>query len=280
MHTRIFGPTERPVSVIGQGTWNMEGDDRKEAIAALRAGLDAGACHVDTAELYGSGEVEKLVGEAIAGRRDEVFLVSKVMPSNASKRGTRTACERSLKRLGTDYLDCYLLHWPGHQLLEETIAGFETLRRSGKIRAWGVSNFDERELAEAVRIAGPGVVAANQVLYHLGERRIEHSVIPFCERHGIAVVGYTPFGRGVFPLRGASGKALEAVARRHGATPRQAALAFLTRAPLLFAIPKASGVEHTRENAAAASLALTSEDIATLERAFPRGAKRSGVAML
>jgi diketogulonate reductase-like aldo/keto reductase len=280
MHTRIFGATERPVSVIGQGPWNMEGDDRKEAIAALRAGLDAGACHVDTAELYGSGEVEKLVGEAIAGRRDEVFLVSKVMPSNASKRGTRTACERSLKRLGTDYLDCYLLHWPGHQLLEETIAGFETLRRSGKIRAWGVSNFDERELAEAVRIAGPGVVAANQVLYHLGERRIEHSVIPFCERHGIAVVGYTPFGRGVFPLRGASGKALEAVARRHGATPRQAALAFLTRAPLLFAIPKASGVEHTRENAAAASLALTSEDIATLERAFPRGAKRSGVAML
>ncbi|HEX9620960.1 MAG TPA: aldo/keto reductase [Polyangiaceae bacterium] len=280
MHTRIFGPTERPVSVIGQGTWNMEGDDRKEAIAALRAGLDAGACHVDTAELYGSGEVEKLVGEAIAGRRDEVFLVSKVMPSNASKRGTRTACERSLKRLGTDYLDCYLLHWPGHQPLEETIAGFETLHRSGKIRAWGVSNFDERELAEAVRIAGPGVVAANQVLYHLGERRIEHSVIPFCERHGIAVVGYTPFGRGVFPLRGASGKALEAVARRHGATPRQAALAFLTRAPLLFAIPKASGVEHTRENAAAARLALTSEDIAALERAFPRGAKRSGVAML
>jgi len=280
MHTRIFGPTERPVSVIGQGTWNMEGDDRKEAIAALRAGLDAGACHVDTAELYGSGEVEKLVGEAIAGRRDEVFLVSKVMPSNASKRGTRTACERSLKRLGTDYLDCYLLHWPGHQPLEETIAGFETLHRSGKIRAWGVSNFDERELAEAVRIAGPGVVAANQVLYHLGERRIEHSVIPFCERHGIAVVGYTPFGRSVFPLRGASGKALEAVARRHGATPRQAALAFLTRAPLLFAIPKASGVEHTRENAAAARLALTSEDIAALERAFPRGAKRSGVAML
>jgi diketogulonate reductase-like aldo/keto reductase len=280
MHTRIFGPTERPVSVIGQGTWNMEGDDRKEAIAALRAGLDAGACHVDTAELYGSGEVEKLVGEAIAGRRDEVFLVSKVMPSNASKRGTRTACERSLKRLGTDYLDCYLLHWPGHQPLEETIAGFETLHRNGKIRAWGVSNFDERELAEAVRIAGPGVVAANQVLYHLGERRIEHSVIPFCERHGIAVVGYTPFGRGVFPLRGASGKALEAVARRHGATPRQAALAFLTRAPLLFAIPKASGVEHTRENAAAARLALTSEDIAALERAFPRGAKRSGVAML
>jgi diketogulonate reductase-like aldo/keto reductase len=258
----------------------MEGDDRKEAIAALRAGLDAGACHVDTAELYGSGEVEKLVGEAIAGRRDEVFLVSKVMPSNASKRGTRTACERSLKRLGTDYLDCYLLHWPGHQPLEETIAGFETLHRNGKIRAWGVSNFDERELAEAVRIAGPGVVAANQVLYHLGERRIEHSVIPFCERHGIAVVGYTPFGRGVFPLRGASGKALEAVARRHGATPRQAALAFLTRAPLLFAIPKASGVEHTRENAAAARLALTSEDIAALERAFPRGAKRSGVAML
>lgn len=275
-----FGPDETPVSVLGQGTWQMEGDDRRACIAALRAGIDLGMTHIDTAELYGSGAVEELVADAIAGRRDELFLVSKVMPSNASRSGTLRACERSLKRLRTDHLDCYLLHWPGTHPLEDTIEAFEELRAAGKIRSWGVSNFDAGELQQAFDIAGPDKIACNQVLYHLAQRDIEHAVVPWCVAHGVAVVGYTPFGRSKFPPPGAGGKVLAEIAARRALSPRQIALAFLTREPHLFAIPKASDAAHVRENAAAAGLALDADEIARLNAALPRPRARSGVPML
>jgi diketogulonate reductase-like aldo/keto reductase len=280
MDKRPFGSTGAQVPVFGQGTWQMEGDDRRSAIAALQAGIDLGMTHLDTAELYGSGQVEELVAEAIAGRRDTLYLVSKVMPSNASRAGTIRACEQSLKRLRTDRLDCYLLHWPGSHPLEDTIASFEVLVETGKIRAWGVSNFDVRDLERALKIAGPGKIACNQVLYHLAQRDIEHSVIPWCQAHEVAVVGYTPFGELRFPPPGAGGKALSDIAARHGTTTRQVALAFLTREPCLFAIPKASNPAHVRDNAGAAKLALDADDIAALHAAFPLPRKRAGVPML
>ena len=280
MVSRHFGPIPRDVPALGQGTWHLENDAPDAAIAALRRGLDLGMTHVDTAELYGSGRVEAVVGQAIAGRRDEVFLVSKVVPSNASASGTLRACERSLKHLGTDHLDCYLLHWPGSHPLEQTILAFERLREQGKILAWGVSNFDEDELAQALAIAGPGKIACNQVLYHLNERNIEHAVLPFCEQNGIAVVGYTPFGVSGFPPRGAGGQALKNVAARHGATARQVALAFLTRRPSLFGIPKSGNPAHTEENAGARDILLSADDVREIEAAFPLGRRRSGISML
>jgi diketogulonate reductase-like aldo/keto reductase len=276
MLSRSFGRTGCSVSVVGQGTWNMEGDDRASCVAALRAGLDAGMTHIDTAELYGSGEVEEIVGEAIAGRRDEVFLVSKVLPHNASRRGTIAACERSLKRLRTDRLEGYLLHWPGDHPLADTIAAFERLVDDGKIGWWGVSNFDVDELEAALAIAGPGRIACNQVLYHLGERAIEHAVSPWCAAHEVAVVAYSPFGSGDFPgSRSAGGKALAGVAERHGATPHQVALAFLAREEHTFVIPKASQREHALDNAGAAAVRLSTPDLEALDAAFPRGRRRS-----
>ena len=251
--------------------------ERAASIASLRRGLDAGMTHIDTAEMYGSGAVEELVGEAIAGRRDEVFLASKVLPENASRRGTIQACERSLARLRTDRLDLYLLHWPGDHPIEETVAAFEDLLEQGKILAWGVSNFAVDELADVLQIAGAGRVACNQVLYHLRERAIEHEVIPFCAQHGIAVVAYSPFGSGRFPARD---RTLRAIARAHGATPRQVALRFLVREPHVFAIPKAAHEQHVVENAGAAQLALTDDDVRRIERAFPRGRRRKGVPMI
>src|SRR5262245_21169374 len=282
MDRRPFGPTGASVVRIGLGTWQMEGDDRRGAIAALRAGLDAGMVPVDTAELYGSGRVEEeIVREAIAARRADIFLVSKVLPHHASKKGTIAACEKSLARLGTDHLDCYLLHWPGSHPLKDTIAGFEALREAGKIRAWGVSNFDEEELEDAISFAGPGKVACNQVLYHLAERAIEHAVVPLCEKQGIAVVGYTPFGVRAFPPGGPAGaKVLGGIAEKHGATARQVALAFLTRRPALFAIPKSSQAAHTLENAGAGSLVLDDQDEAAIDAAFPLGKRRRGVPTL
>ena len=281
MRQRELGSTGVQVPVIGQGTWNMERDDRRAAIAALRRGLDLGMTHVDTAELYGEGRVEEIVAEAIEGRRDEVFLVSKVLPENASRRGTIRACEASLARLCTDRLDGYLLHWEGSHPLTDTIAAFEELVAAGKILSWGVSNFDEELLARTVEIGGPGRCACDQVLYHLGERGIEHAVIPFCEAQGIAVVAYSPFGSGDLPQPdSAGGRVLAEVARRHGATPRQVALAFLIRRPSLFAIPKASRVEHVEENAGAGDLELTPEEIERIDRAFPRGPRRRGVATI
>ncbi|HEX8822746.1 MAG TPA: aldo/keto reductase [Archangium sp.] len=274
MEQRVFGSLGA-VPVLGQGTWQMEEDDQASAVRALQVGLELGMTHVDTAELYGYGEVEELVGEALAGRRDEVFLVSKVMPNNATYEGTLKACEQSLKRLRTDRLDCYLLHWPGPHPLEETVRAFERLRSDGKIRAWGVSNFDVDDLEEVLAIAGPGRLACNQVLYHLRERHIEHRVLPWCERHGVAVVGYSPYGSGDFPEPGSpDGRVLAEVARAHGATPRQVALRFLTRRHSVFAIPKASLEAHTRDNAAAERLRLTQEDLARLEEAFPPGPVR------
>jgi len=285
MQRRTFGSTGRQVAVVGQGTWNLEKGDRRAAVEALCAGLDAGMDHVDTAEMYGDGAVEELVGEAIAGRRDEVFLVSKVLPENASRRGTVAACERSLARLGTDRLDCYLLHWAGSHPLRDTVAAFEELRAAGKILAWGVSNFDEEELAEAVAPGGPGPGPANlacdQVLYHLKERAVEHAVLPFCAEHGIAPVFYSPFGSGDFPKPSSrGGHVLAEIAGRHGATPHQVALAFLLRHPGSFAIPKAARPEHARENAAAGDLQLSEEELRRLGEAFPRGPRRPGVPVL
>ena len=280
MQQRTFGPTRRAVPVIGQGTWNMEGDGRAKVLAALRAGIERGMAHIDTAELYGSGRVETLIAPVIAEHRDDLFLVSKVMPSNASRAGTIVACERTLKRLGTDRLDCYLLHWPGSHPLEGTIAAFETLVRDGKILSWGLSNFDARALDEALAIAGPGKIACNQVLYHLGERAIEHTVLPWCAKNGVAVVAYSPFGSGNFPRAGsAGGKALTQIAAARKATPRQVALAFLAREPIVFAIPKASDPAHAADNAGAGELILTKDEIAAIDAAFPKGAKR-GLPMI
>jgi diketogulonate reductase-like aldo/keto reductase len=241
------------------------GRDHATAVAALRRGLELGMTHIDTAEMYTGSE--ELVAQAIAGRRDDVFLVSKVLPQNASRKGTIAACEKSLGRLKTNHLDVYLLHWRGSHPLEETVAGFEQLERDGKIRAWGVSNFDVDDLEEVRALARPGRPACNQVLYHLEERGIEHAVLPWCESHGVALVGYSPFGSGRFP----SSKVLGEIAKSHGATPRQVALAFLTRRPALFAIPKASSPAHVEENAAAADLELADSELAQIEAAFPLG---------
>jgi diketogulonate reductase-like aldo/keto reductase len=276
---RLFGSAKRQVAVIGQGTWNIDRDDRPRAIAALRRGLDLGMTHIDTAEMY--GDAEPMIAEAIAGRRDEVFLVSKVLPGNASRRGTITACERSLARLKTDRLDAYLLHWRGRHPLADTIAAFEQLERDGKILGWGVSNFDVADLEEAWGIAGAGRMLCNQVLYHLKERAIEHAVVPWCEEHGVAVVGYTPFGDGSFPgPRTKGGRLLQEIAAAHRATPRQVALHFLTRRPSLFAIPKASRSEHTEENAGAGDLRLTEAELARIDAEFLRGPRPRGLPML
>lgn len=271
MKTQPFGPMQRPVSIIGQGSWYIDDAHRTNAVAALRLGLDSGMNHIDTAEMYGSGAAERVVGEAILGRRDDVFLVSKVLPSNAARRGVRDACERSLKALGTDHLDCYLLHWRGSVPLAETFAAFDDLVSEGKILSFGVSNFDVADLDEALGLVGPGKLACNQVLYHLQERAIEHAVIPWCRRHDVAVVGYSPFGHDDFPDPDTpAGQALKAIAQAHNASARQIALAFLTREPGLFTIPKSSRPEHTRINASS-DFVLSSDDIARLDAAFPRG---------
>jgi diketogulonate reductase-like aldo/keto reductase len=282
MDQRPFGSIDRKVAIIGQGTWYLEHGDAETAMAALRRGIDLGMTHIDTAEMYGSGAAETLVGKAIAGRRDEVFLVSKVLPSNASRNGTIAACERSLKGLGTDRLDCYLLHWRGSHPLADTVAAFERLRADGKILSWGVSNFDVDDLEEVREIAGSDQLACNQVLYHLRERAIEHGVIPWCEEHGVAVVAYSPFGHaGGFPeAHTAGGRVLKAIADRHQATPRQVALSFLTRRPSLFAIPKASNPEHAEENAGAGALDLSEADLARIDAAFPLGARPRSLPML
>jgi diketogulonate reductase-like aldo/keto reductase len=273
---RPFGSTRREVAAVGQGSWRSEEAGSDDAIAALRHGLDLGMTHIDTAEMYGSGAAERIIAGAIAGRRDEVFLVSKVLPNHASKRGTMTACEQSLARLGTDRLDCYLLHWRGAYPLAETIEAFEALVRDGKILSWGVSNFDVADLDEVAAIAGVGHPACNQVLYHLQERAIEHAVLPWCREHGVAVVAYTPFGErpGAFDPRTKQGRVLQEIATARHATARQVALAFLLRHPNAFVIPKASRIEHVKENAGAGSLHLNDTEVARIDAAFPRGKPR------
>jgi diketogulonate reductase-like aldo/keto reductase len=279
MRHHPFGSRGPQVSVIGQGTWYIDHGDRATAVAALRRGIDLGISHIDTAEMYGDAEL--VVAEAMAGRRDDIFLVSKVLPSNASRRGTIAACDRSLKRLKTDRLDCYLLHWRGSVPLAETVAAFDELVAAGKIRAWGVSNFDTDDLDEMLDVAGAGKIACNQVLYHLQERAIEHAVLPWCERHGVALVAYSPFGHNDFPSpRSKPGQLLQAIADAHRATPRQVALSFLTRRPSLLAIPKAATPEHAADNAAAGGLTLADDEISALDKAFPRGPKPRGLPML
>jgi diketogulonate reductase-like aldo/keto reductase len=278
MEMRRFGPSGGQVPVIGQGTWYIDDGDATEAIAALRLGIERGMTHIDTAEMY--GDAEELIAVAIAGVRDEIFLVSKVLPQNASIKGTIAACERSLARLNTNRLDCYLLHWRGGYPLEETFEAFELLRRQGKILSWGVSNFDVDDLEEAWAIA-PGRIVCNQVLYHLHERAIEHAVLPWCEAHGVAVVGYAPFGHGNFPSpKTRGGRVLQEIADAHGATPRQVALRFLVRRPSLFTIPKASRPEHAAENADAGRLHLTPAELAWIDEEFPRGPRPRELPMI
>lgn len=269
MQRHQFGPTGREVSRIGQGTWRLDEADRAAAVNTLRRGLELGMTHIDTAELYGDAEL--VVAEAVAGRRDEAFIVSKVLPSNASRAGTIAACEKSLKRIGTDRLDCYLLHWRGIYPLDETFGAFEDLRQAGKILSWGVSNFDGDDLEEALSVAGPGKIACNQVFYCLQERAIEHGVMQWCQTHGVAVVAYSPFGQGSFPHEAsAGGRLLAEIAAAHGATSKQVVLAFLAREPWIFVIPKASSVDHAAENAGAGDLRLSDDEIARIDSAFPR----------
>lgn len=279
---RRFGPLNAEVVTVGQGTWEIEASDRREAIKALQQGIALGMTHIDTAEMYGAGQSEEIVAEAIAGKRDEIFLVSKVLPSNASRKGTVAACEKSLKRLKTDRLDCYLLHWRGQYKLSDTIEAFEELKLAGKILSWGVSNFDEDDLDEALAIAGEGKIACNQVLYHLKERAIEHAVIPWCEKHNVAVVGYSPFGsRGGFPsASSAAGKVLQKIADEHSATPYQIALAFLTRHESTFTIPKAANPKHAADNAVGGHLKLNDEDLQRIDGAFPLGRRPSSLPMI
>ena len=271
MQLRNFGTTRRPVAAIGQGSWQIEVSRQADAVVALRAGLDLGLSHIDTAEMYGSGASERMIGEAIRGRRDEVFLVSKVLPTNASALGTLRACEQSLKNLGTDHLDCYLLHWRGRYPLAETMSAFAALQRDGKIRSWGVSNFDVADLEEVTAIAG--APACNQVLYHLGERAIEHAVIPWCQTHDTAVVAYTPFGPSAarYEATTTGGRLLQQIGAAHGATARQVALRFLLRDPSLFVIPKAVQLKHVAENAGAANFELGAKEVTAIDNAFPRG---------
>jgi len=280
--TRVFGTTRRLAAAIGQGSWKIEESATDSAIAAMRRGLDLGLTHIDTAEMYGAGAAETMIAEAIAGRRDEVFLVSKVLPGNASRRGTLAACEKSLARLRTDRLDCYLLHWRGAVPLEETIAAFDSLLRAGKILSWGVSNFDVADLDEVAAIAGAGHPACNQVLYHLKERAIEHAVLPWCQRHGTAVVAYTPFGQSTaaYDPRTKQGRVLAEIAESHQATARQVALRFLLRHPETFVIPKAASIAHVTENAGAISLELSGDELARIDAAFARGRPGRGLPMI
>lgn len=267
-----FGWTNVQVPVIGQGTWMIEGDQDSErlAIEGLRLGLDLGLTHIDTAEMYGNGHVEEMVAEAIADRREEVFLVSKVLPSNASYEGTLKACARSLKRLKTDWLDLYLLHWPGPHPIKETMRAMEKLVAEGMVRFIGVSNFDVEELIEAERALQKERMACDQVLHHLGYRGIGRRLLPYCTEHEIAVVGYAPFGHGNFPSsQSTRGRVLMKIAKRYDRTPRQVALNFLSQHPNIFTIPKTSRPERARENSNGVGWELTPEDLAAIDRTFP-----------
>lgn len=272
---RAFGWTGVEVAVIGQGTWMLEEAGHDRAVEALRLGLDLGMTHIDTAEMYGNGRVEELVGEAIRGRRDEVFLASKVLPSNASYEGTLRACERSLRRLGVDRLDLYMLHWPGSHPIEETMRAMEKLVAKGMTRFVGVSNFDVEELRGAEAALRKERMACDQVLYHPGDRGIERRLLPYCREREIAVVGYSPFGHRGFRVA----PVLAGVARRTGHTPRQVVLNFLASHGV-FLIPKAANPDHVRENAGAVGWELSPEDAAAIDRAFPTPARDVPLGMI
>ncbi len=270
-------PDGTEVPALGQGTWHMgeRGSDRVREAAALRLGLDLGMTLIDTAEMYAEGGAEEVVAEAIAGRRQDVFLVSKVYPHNAGGRKLEAALERSLTRLRTDRLDLYLLHWRGSIPLEDTVTAMERMRAAGKILRWGVSNLDVDDLEEL----GPGLrdCATDQVLYNLEARGIEFDLLPFCRQRGMPVMAYSPVGQGGALLRNA---ALRRVAARHGVTPAQAALAWTLRGPGVISIPKAADPEHVKQNAAARDIRLTAEDEAELDAAFPPPRRKRALAML
>jgi diketogulonate reductase-like aldo/keto reductase len=266
---QAFGFTGESLPLVGQGTWMIENDPRQQAIAALQLGIDLGMTLIDTAEMYGNGRAEEIVGEAIRERREQVFVVSKVLPSNASFDGTRRACEQSLRRLGTDTLDLYLLHWPGSHPISETMRGLESLVRDKLTRYIGVSNFDLEELRGAQRALKNERLACNQVLYHLGDRGIERRLIPYCKEQGIAVMGYSPFGHRSFPKPNSrGGGVLAEVARRNGKTARQVVLQFLARDGV-FVIPKSGNPEHVRENAGGDNWDIPESDLLAVDRAFP-----------
>jgi len=276
MQTRLFASTGVKVPVIGQGTWQM----KKDGLEALRAGIDLGMIHIDTAEMYTGSE--ELIAEAMRGIRKRIFLVSKVSPSNASYKGTLRACDASLKRLRTDYVDVYLLHWwSGSHPIADTMRAMEELVTAGKIRHIGVSNLDVDQLKQAQKGLKREKIVCNQVLYHLRSRSVESQVLPYCESQNIAVVGYSPFGKGNFPAAtGKQGKALQTIAERHGKTPRQVALNFLTRRKSLFAIPKASNVDHVRENAGGTGWELAPDDLRLIDSVFPPPGENEPLEMI
>ncbi|GAC1421535.1 MAG: aldo/keto reductase [Candidatus Velthaea sp.] len=282
MIRRPFGTTARDVAIVGQGTWNvpLHGTSADEAKRALRRGIDLGMTHIDTAEMYGDGGSERLIGEAIRGLpREALFVASKVLPSNASFAGTLRACEASLSRLGLEYLDCYMLHWRGSEPLRETMRAMEKLVAEGKIRSIGVSNFDVEDLKETHAALEREPLACNQVLYHLGERTVEDLELAYCRETGVALVAYTPFGRGDYEDRPGM-SVLERIAANYGATVRQVILAFLTRDPMTFAIPKASNVAHVEENGGAGELRLDPASVADIDAAFPMRKRRGGLPTL
>ncbi|UVK39117.1 aldo/keto reductase [Mesorhizobium sp. AR10] len=271
-------PSGEAVQVLGQGTWKM-GEDarhRTDEVNALKLGLDLGMTLIDTAEMYASGGAEEVVAQAIAGRRDKTFLVSKVLPSNASRTGVPAACEKSLRRLRTDRIDLYLLHWPGSVPLAETVEAFETLKKAGKIRHWGVSNFDTDEMEELTRLPAGGDVQTNQVLYNLSRRGPEFDLAPWSRQRGIPLMAYSPVEQGAL----ARNAKLEAIAARHDATPAQIALAWVMAQDGVIAIPKASSQEHVRQNVAALDIKLTPQDFADLDRTFPPPTRKRGLEMI
>lgn len=279
--TNVFTlPSGVAVSRLGQGAWQIGEDRRKrnEELLALQVGIELGSVLIDTAEMYGNGRSEELVATAIAGRREQIYLVSKVLPENASRHGTIEACEQSLKRLKTDYLDLYLLHWRGSVPLEETLQAFTALRARGSIRYFGVSNFDFDDLEEAETLPGGEGIATNQVLYNLEQRGIEWSVLPWCRERGIATMAYSPLGSDSRRLR--THPVLKALAARLGVTPSRIALAWLLRQPDIVVIPKASSEAHVRDNHAALALQLTAEDLAELDRTFPPPKRATPLAMI
>ncbi|CAN7395302.1 aldo/keto reductase [Pseudoduganella sp. LjRoot289] len=272
----------KAIPVLGQGTWNMgeEAIYRAHEVAALRLGMDLGMTLIDTAEMYADGGSEEVVGEAIAGRRDEAYLVSKVYPHNATRAGVRAACERSLKRLGVEQIDLYLLHWRGSVPLAETLEGFMALQRAGKIAAYGVSNFDLDDMRQARALPGGGEIAANQVLYNLAKRGIEWDLLPWSQQQQVPLMAYSPLESSALEQRAMlDNRSLQSVARRHGATPAQIALAWLLGQEGVIVIPKAANPDHIRQNRAALDIALTTEDLAELDQGFPRPGRRSPLAM-
>ncbi len=271
-------PSGEPIPVYGLGTWMMGEDRRKrgDEIAALKLGLDLGATLIDSAEMYGDGEAEHITGEAIDGRRDELFLISKVLPENASRKGTIAACERSLKRLQTDRIDLYLLHWRGSVPLQETLAAFQQLQRDGKIRHWGVSNFDTDDMEKLVALPGGDACATNQVLYNLKRRRIEYDLVPWCRTRRIPIMAYSPIEQ----ARLLNAAVLKAIAEEHGVTAAQVALAWLLGRDGTIVIPKATNPAHVRDNRAALDVHLTGDNLAALDRAFPPPQKKYALEML